>query len=287
MPGFACAEVSNGKHSATPCLPENAYVCKAPSGTLNALSKLCSRVRLRFRVGVLLEHAFQCCCCRQATYMRRAQRRRLARRTRWPVLPLLRSHRRPARLAVRKVRGGQFLCTSLHNSYEYIRMDSCTRILWRSDVCVGQSASLPVIRNADQQTWIDYRFKSGTRYWLALLPDPEVRTAPHTPSPPPLCFTHRIGCPQASPELTSRRWKWPNGEQLVFASWHLNSWTGIPDNIYQKYARTLHSISRRGLQWRPFVHEWPQLPRTQERDKYRSSLFEGWRVVVDDYWLSA
>ena len=65
-------------------------------------------------------------------------------------------------------------------------MDSCsTSIVWRSDVCVGQNASLPVIRNADQQTWIDYRFKSGTRYWLALLPDPEVHAAVHTPSPPP------------------------------------------------------------------------------------------------------
>ena len=166
-------------------------------------------------------------------------------------------------------------------------MDSCTRILWRSDVCVGHGASLLIIRNADQQTFIDYRFKSGTRYWLALLPDPEVRAVAHTQSPPPLCFTHRIGCAQASPEPTSRRWKWQNGEQLVFARWHENYWTGEPDNIYQKYTLALHSISRRGLQWRPFVHKWPQLPRAQERDEYHPSLFEGWRVVVNDYWLSA
>ena len=57
--------------------------------------------------------------------------------------------------------------------------------------------------------------------------------------------------------------------------------------MYQKCARALHSISRRGLQWRPFVNKWPQLPRAQERDEYHSSLFEGWRVVFDDDWLSA
>ena len=56
--------------------------------------------------------------------------------------------------------------------------------------------------------------------------------------------------------------------------------------MYQKYARALHSISRRGLQWRPFVHEWPKLLRTQERDEIRSSFFDEWRVDVDIDGLS-
>ena len=41
MPGFNCAEIRNGKYSAAECLIHaNAYVCKAPSGTLNQFSQL-------------------------------------------------------------------------------------------------------------------------------------------------------------------------------------------------------------------------------------------------------
>ena len=271
IPFFDCAEVKDGKHSATPCVPNYAYVCKAPSGTLNSALESeseYSSYRTRVPMLLLLHMLLQTSCPR-------ATRSAAASGTPGPALSAIASTTQATTSA-----SGNPQSVWLSILVHFVRMEAGIRVLFkirvqrRSDVCADQRASLPVIRNAGQQTWIDYRL-SGKRYWLALLPDPEVRPLllptcsrrNHSASPTASVAT------QDSPNSTSRRWKWPNGEPLAYAPWHLSSGTGEPDNDYQKYARAFTRSAGLALPAKvPFVHVRPQLPLTQERYRYRTSL---------------